>query len=212
MKNKTINNSLLNPDNCTFMLIDHQPQMVFGVQSIDRQTLRNNVTALAKTAAIFNIPTILTTIEAQSFSGQLLSEIQKVFPQTSPLDRSSMNAWEDKKVTDAVQAAGRKKLVMAALWTEICLAFPVLSALEENYEVYFVVDASGGFTTTAHDMAVQRMIQAGAIPMTWLQVLCELQRDWSRKQTYNQVTNLIKEHAGAYGVGISYRENLVTSK
>lgn len=203
---------LLNPDNCTFMLIDHQPQMVFGVQSIDRQTLRNNVTALAKTAAIFNIPTILTTIEAQSFSGQLLSEIQKVFPQTSPLDRSSMNAWEDKKVTDAVHAAGRKKLVMAALWTEICLAFPVLSALEENYEVYFVVDASGGFTTTAHDMAVQRMIQAGAIPMTWLQVLCELQRDWSRKQTYNQVTNLIKEYAGAYGVGISYRENLATSK
>jgi nicotinamidase-related amidase len=200
---------LLSPNNCTLALIDHQPQMFFGVQSTDRQTIVNNVVGLAKTAKIFKVPTILTTVAAKSFSGPLIPQIQAVFPDHKPIDRSTMNAWEDQHFVAAVEKTKRKKILMAALWTEVCLAFPAISAINAGYEVYAVIDASGASTTEAHEMAIQRMTQAGIIPVTWLQVLCELQRDWNRKETYAEVMKLIKEHAGAYGLGVFYTESMM---
>ncbi len=195
---------LLTPRNCALILIDHQPQMAFGVQSIDRGTLVNNVVGLAKAARVFNVPTVLTTVAAKSFSGPIWPEIQAVFPEIEPIDRTSMNSWEDRNFLAAVERTGRKKLVIAALWTEVCLLFPALCALEDGYEVYAVEDASGGTTVAAHQMAMQRMIQAGVQPVTWMQVLLELQRDWARAETYDAVTGIAKEHGGAYGIGIRY--------
>lgn len=195
---------LLTPENCALILIDHQPQMFFGVQSIDRQTLMNNTIGLAKAANVFKVPTILTTVAAETFSGPLMPELQAIFPSQKPIDRTSMNAWDDKALLAAVEQTKRKKLVLAALWTEVCLAFPVISALEAGYEVYAIADACGATTVAAHDMAMQRIIQAGAVPMTWLQFLCELQRDWARAETYDAVLDVAKEHAGAYGIGIRY--------
>lgn len=200
---------LLTPNNFTLALIDHQPQMFFGVQSTDREMLINNVVGLAKAAKIFKVPTVLTTVAAKSFSGPLIPQIQAVFPDQKPIDRSTMNSWEDKNFVAAIEKTKRKKIVMAALWTEVCLAFPALSALQAGYEVYAVVDASGASSKEAHKAAIKRMTQAGVIPLTWLQVLCELQRDWARKETYAAVTELIKEHAGAYGSGIFYVESMM---
>ncbi|WP_257386196.1 hydrolase [Tahibacter caeni] len=200
---------LLNPTNSALILIDHQPQMSFGVQSIDRQTLKNNTVALARTAKAFGVPTVLTSVETESFSGYIWPELLAVFPDHTPVERSSMNSWEDDKLVAAVKATGRKKLIMAALWTEVCLNFPVLGALQDGYEVYIVTDASGGTTQEAHDMSIQRMIQAGAIPVTWQQVLLEYQRDWSRKGTYDAVMDIVREHSGAYGMGVDYAYTMV---
>lgn len=197
---------LLTPDNSVLILIDHEPQMVFGVGSMDRQQLLNNVEALAKTAKVFNVPTILTTVEANAFSGETLPQIKKVFPEIVPIDRTTMNSWEDPKFRDAVKATGRKKLIIAALWTEVCLTFPVLSALKENYEVYIVVDASAGTSKQVHETAILRMTQAGARPITWMVTLLEFQRDWSRKETYDQTLQIICEHGGAYGTGVGYAQ------
>ncbi len=201
--------SLITPQNCAVILIDHQPQMAFGVSSIDRQTLINNVVGLAKAAKIFSVPTILTTVAAKTFSGQLFPEIQEVFPDNEPVDRTSMNSWDDKKFRAAVTKTGRKKLVIAALWTEVCLAMPTIDAISEGYEVYVVTDASGGTSKEAHDMAIQRVIQAGAVPMTWLQVLLEFQRDWAHQETYEVVLDVAKQHAGAYGIGIRYAKTML---
>jgi nicotinamidase-related amidase len=200
---------LLSPNNCALILIDHQPQMFFGVESASRQTIINNVVGLAKSANIFKVPTILTTVAAKSFSGPLMPELQAVFPTQKPIDRTSMNSWEDKNFVDAVEKTGRKKLVIAALWTEVCLAFPAISAIQAGYEVYAVVDASGATTAEAHNAALQRMMQCGVIPVTWIQVLCELQRDWARQETYDAVMQLAKEHAGAYGLGIFYAQSMI---
>jgi nicotinamidase-related amidase len=196
--------SLLTPDNHVLVLVDHQPQMAFATRSIDIAELRNNVTGLAKSAKVFNVPTILTTVAEKSFSGPIFPEIQDVFPNQKPIDRTTMNTWEDQRVVDVVQKTGKKKIVLAALWTEVCGVLPVLSALEQGYEVYFVTDASGGVSKEAHDMAVQRMVQAGAKPITWVQYLLELQRDWARGATYAAVMDIAKEHAGGYGLGIIY--------
>ncbi len=195
---------LLTPDNFILLLIDHQPQMAFATRSIDSETLINNVTGLAKSAKIFGVPTILTTVASESFSGPIFPSIQAVFPNQKPIDRTTMDPWEDKNFVAAVKKIGRKKLVMAGLWTEVCVTTPALSALDEGYEVYIVADASGGVTAESHERAIQRMIQAGAAPMTWLQVLLELQRDWARTKTYDAVTDVAKEHGGAYGVGLLY--------
>lgn len=200
---------LLTPDNCALILIDHQPQMFFGVESANRQTIINNVVGLAKAAKIFKVPTILTTVAAKSFSGPLIPELQAVFPVQTPIDRTSMNSWEDKNFVAAVEKTGRKKLVIAALWTEVCLAFPALSAIQAGYEVYAVVDASGATTAEAHNTAIQRMMQCGVIPVTWIQVLCELQRDWARQETYDAVMQLVKAHAGAYGLGVFYAQSML---
>jgi nicotinamidase-related amidase len=200
---------LLNPQNCTIIFIDHQPQMTFGVANIDRQTLFNNTLLLAKAAKIFSVPTILTTVETTSFSGYMWPQLLDIFPGLEPIERSSMNSWEEAKFVAAVEKAGRKKLVMAALWTEVCLAFPALQALEAGYEVYAVEDASGGTSVTAHNAAMRRIEQAGAVPVTALQVLLEFQRDWARKETYNEVIAAVKDHCGAYGQGVEYAYTMV---
>lgn len=200
--------SLLSPDNHAVILIDHQPQMAFATKSIDIVELRNNVTGLAKAAAAFEVPTILTTVAEKSFSGPLFPELQAVFPNQTPIDRTTMNTWEDKRITDKVNQLKKKKIVIAALWTEVCGVGPVLSALEQGYEVYFVTDASGGVSDDAHNMAVQRMVQAGARPITWLQYMLELQRDWMRQDTYQAVTGIAKEHGGGYGLGILYAKEM----
>jgi nicotinamidase-related amidase len=199
---------LLTPQNSALILIDHQPQMAFATHSIDTLTLINNVTGLAKAAKIFKVPTILTTVASKSFSGPIFPAVQAVFPDQNPIDRTTMNSWEDKNFLDAVKKTGRKKLVIAALWTEVCLMGPTLGAIDDGYEVYIVTDASGGVSPEAHEMAVRRMIQAGAMPVTWLQVLLEYQRDWARQETYAAVTSLAKEHAGAYGLGIDYAKTM----
>jgi nicotinamidase-related amidase len=203
---------LLTPQNHALILIDHQPQMAFATRSIDVTELRNNVTGLAKAANVFKVPTILTTVAAKSFSGPIFPELQAVFPKQKPIDRSTMNTWEDQRVTDEVKKIGRKKLVMAALWTEVCLVEPVLSALDEGYDVYIVTDASGGVTKEAHDMAVQRLVQAGAHPITWLQYMLELQRDWARGETYQAVVKVATEHAGGYGLGLIYAQEMFHAK
>ncbi|WP_243373783.1 hydrolase [Geotalea sp. SG265] len=200
---------LLTPQNSMLLLIDHQPQMAFAAHSIDVQLLVNNVTGLAKSARIFRVPTVLTTVAAKSFSGPIFSNVQEVFPEYNPIDRTTMNSWEDPKVVEAVKQTDRKKLVMAALWTEVCLATAALSALDDGFEVYIVTDASAGVTMEAHEMAIQRMVQAGAVPVTWLQVLLEWQRDWARQETYNAVMSVAKEHAGGYGLGINYAKAML---
>jgi nicotinamidase-related amidase len=191
------------------LLIDHQPQMAFASHSIDLQLLINNVTGLAKSSKVFNVPTVLTTVAAKSFSGPLFATVQEVYREYDPIDRTTMNAWEDPKLVQAVKSTDRKKLIMAALWTEVCLATAAISAIDDGYEVYIVTDASAGVTPEAHEMAIQRMIQAGAVPVTWLQVMLEWQRDWARQETYDAVMNIAKEHAGGYGLGINYAKSML---
>ena len=201
---------LLTPGNSQLIIIDHQPQMAFGVQSIDRQTLKNNVVALAKAAKIFNVPTTITTVETESFSGHTYPEILAVFPESRILERTSMNSWDDQNVRDALSATGRNKIVVAGLWTEVCNAMFALSAMKDGgYEIYMVADASGGTSKEAHDYAMQRMVQAGVVPVTWQQVLLEWQRDWARRETYDATIALVQEHSGAYGMGVDYAYTLV---
>lgn len=200
---------LLNPQNSTVIFIDFQPQMTFGVSNIDRQTLFNNVILLAKAARIFRAPTILTTVETKSFSGNMWPQLLDIFPQNDIIERSSMNSWDDPKFVEAVKATGRTKLIMAALWTEVCLAFPALDAIKAGFEVYAVEDASGGTSVAAHNAAMRRIEQAGAVPMTSLQVLLEYQRTWARKETYDEVIAAVKEHGGAYGQGVEYAYTMV---
>lgn len=201
---------VLTPTNCQLIFIDHQPQMAFGVQSIDRQVLKNNTVGLAKAAAVFNIPTIITTVETQSFSGHTYPELLDVFPGKDILERTSMNSWDDQKVRDALKANGKKKIIVAGLWTEVCNNSFALSAMHDaDYEIYMVADASGGTSKEAHDYAMQRMIQAGVVPVTWQQVLLEWQRDWAHKDTYNAVMDIVREHSGAYGMGVDYAYTMV---
>ncbi|AKZ82746.1 TPA: hydrolase [Enterobacter hormaechei subsp. steigerwaltii] len=201
---------VLTPTNCQIIFIDHQPQMAFGVQSIDRQVLKNNTVALAKAAKVFNIPTIITTVETESFSGNTYPELLDVFPGQDILERTSMNSWDDQKVRDALKANGKKKVVVAGLWTEVCNnSFALCAMLEGDYEIYMVADASGGTSKEAHDFAMQRMIQAGVIPVTWQQVMLEWQRDWARKETYTAVMDIVREHSGAYGMGVDYAYTMV---
>ena len=201
---------VLTPANCQIIFIDHQPQMAFGVQSIDRQVLKNNTVALAKAAKVFNIPTSITTVETESFSGNTYPELLDVFPGQDILERTSMNSWDDQKVRDALQANGKKKVVVAGLWTEVCNnSFALCAMLEGDYEIYMVADASGGTSKEAHDYAMQRMIQAGVIPVTWQQVMLEWQRDWARKETYTAVMDIVREHSGAYGMGVDYAYTMV---
>lgn len=201
---------VLTPANCQIIFIDHQPQMAFGVQSIDRQVLKNNTVALAKAAKVFNIPTIITTVETESFSGNTYPELLDVFPGQDILERTSMNSWDDQKVCDALKANVKKKVVVAGLWTEVCNnSFALCAMLEGDYEIYMVADASGGTSKEAHDFAMQRMIQAGVIPVTWQQVMLEWQRDWARKETYTAVMDIVREHSGAYGMGVDYAYTMV---
>jgi nicotinamidase-related amidase len=201
---------VLTPKNSQLIIIDQQPQMAFGVQSIDRQVLKNNVVGLAKAAKVFKVPTTITTVETESFSGHTYPELLAVFPENKILERTSMNSWDDQNVRNALAANGRKKVVVSGLWTEVCnTTFALCAMLEGGYEIYMVADASGGTSVDAHKYAMDRMVQAGAVPVTWQQVLLEWQRDWARRDTYDAVIGIVKEHSGAYGMGVDYAYTMV---
>ena len=202
---------LLNPTNHTLLMIDHESQMAFAVESQPIEELRNNTGLLSATATLFKVPTVITTVAEKSFSGPIFPEIREYFPNEKDyIDRSTMNSWEDKRVVEAVKKTKKKKLVIAGLWTEVCTLSASLSALEDGYEVYVVVDASGGTSQEAHDMAVTRMVQAGVIPITSLQYLLELHRDWARSDKYMDVVKISKRYGGAYGLGIDYIKTMNT--
>ncbi|PRX57611.1 hydrolase [Flagellimonas meridianipacifica] len=194
---------LLNPTNHSLLLIDHQSQMAFAVESQPIEELRNNLGLLSASAKLYEVPTVVTTVAEKSFSGPVFPEIREYFGEDY-IDRSTMNSWEDKRVVKAVNDFNRPKLVIAGLWTEVCTLSAALSALEDGYDVYVVVDASGGTSQEAHDMAVTRMIQAGVKPITSLQYLLEIHRDWARSDKYNEVVKISKKYGGAYGLGIDY--------
>ena len=195
--------ALLTPENCVVLLIDHQPSQLANVNSHDPTMVINNVTALAKVAKAFDVPTILTTIGAAR-GGDIFKQVQAVFPEQKPIDRSSINSWEDHRVVEAVKKTGRKKLVIAALWSEMCLAQPAIHAMGEGYDVYAVTDASGGVSAEAHDMAIRRLVAAGAQPITWLGMAGELQRDWARTERLGAVAQILFDHAGASGTVLAW--------
>ena len=196
--------TLLSPSDHALVLIDFQSQMAFATKSIDATLLRNNAALVANSAAGFGVSTILTTIAEKSFSGPMFSEITDAFPNQKLLDRTSMNTWEDAAVIDEVNRIGKQRLVFAGLWTSVCIVDPALSALDQGFDVYVITDACGDISTEAHERAVARMIQLGAKPMTSLQYLLELQRDWARGETYDLTTGIAKRWGGAYGLGITY--------
>lgn len=196
--------SLLSPHDHALLLVDHQSQMAFNTKSIDIISLRINAGILARTAKGFNVPTIISTISKDSFAGPLFDEITEVFPDAEITDRTTSNGWEDENLVARVNATGKTRLVIAGLWTSVCCNGPVLSALEQGFEVYVVTDACGDCTTEAHERSVQRMIQAGARPITALTYLLELQRDWARTETYDVTTSIARKFGGAFGVGIQY--------
>jgi len=206
---KRTEKGLLTQDNCVVALIDHQPQMLFGASYPDRQSIINNTVALAKASRVFDVPVVLTTVETKSFSGNLWPQIRAVFPEQPAIERSSMNAWDDKNFVAAIKATGRKKIVLAGLWTEVCVTFPSVQAIHDGYEVYVVEDCCGDVSQLAHDNAMKRVIQAGAKPVTSLQVMLEFQRDWAEKDTYDAVMDIVKTHYGAYGVGVEYAYTMV---
>ncbi|MGF6571562.1 Nicotinamidase-related amidase [Paraburkholderia fungorum] len=199
---------LLTPDSCAVALIDYQPQMFFGTMSHERTTILHNVQAIAKASKLFKVPTILTTVAAKSFSGDMVPEVQSVFPEYTPIDRTSMNSWEDSNFRKAIEATGRKKIVIAGLWTEVCVSFPTIQMINEGYEIYVPTDACGDVSTEAHERAVQRIIQAGAVPMTSFQYMFELQRDWARSETYEGCMDILKAHS-AYGIGVRYAKSIL---
>jgi nicotinamidase-related amidase len=200
---------LLTPDNCVVALIDFQPQMLFGVSNFDRQTIINNVVGFAKATRVFDVPTVLSTVETKSFSGNMWPQVLAEFPKREPIERTSMNAWDDKSFVAAIEQSGRRKIVLAGLWTETCVALPTIQALYDGYEVYVVEDCCGDVSRLSHDNAMRRVVQAGAKPVTSLSLMLEWQRDWANRDTYDRVMDIVKTHYGAYGVGVEYAYTMV---
>jgi nicotinamidase-related amidase len=192
--------TMLDPSNHTLIMIDHQSQMSFATKSIDAVTLRNNAALVAKAAKEFKVSTILTTVAEKSFSGPIFDEIRSVFPEHHVIDRTTMNSWEDARIAEQVNKIGKDKIALAGLWT--------LSAIDQGFEVYVIADACGDVSDEAHERAMERMIQIGARPMTSLQYLLELQRDWARTETYNQTVATSIAHGGAYGLGLIYAKTM----
>ncbi|PZU88156.1 MAG: hydrolase [Chelatococcus sp.] len=199
---------LITPKDHTLIMIDFQSQMSFATKSIDAVLLRNNAALVSNAAAGFGVSTILTTVAEKSFSGPMYSEITDAFPGEKLLDRTSMNTWEDAAVIARVNEIGKSRIVLAGLWTSVCIVGPALSALAQGFEVYVIADACGDVSDEAHERAMQRMIQAGARPMTSLQYILELQRDWARTETYDMTTGVAKKYGGAYGLGIIYAKSM----
>jgi nicotinamidase-related amidase len=199
---------LLTPTDHTLVMIDFQSQMAFATHSIDAVNLRNNAALVANAAAGFGVSTILTTVAEKSFSGPMFSEITDAFPGQKMLDRTSMNTWEDAAVIDRVNEIGKKRIVLSGLWTGVCIVGPALSALDQGFEVFVIADACGDVSAEAHNRAMDRMVQAGAQPMTSLQYLLELQRDWARTGTYEMTTGIAKKFGGAYGLGVTYAKTM----
>ncbi|WP_026994998.1 hydrolase [Flectobacillus major] len=202
---------LLNPTNHALVLIDHESQMGFATKSIEMTDLRNNTAIVAGASKIFKIPTVVTTVAEKSFSGPVFPEVSEFYPQATSnyIDRTTMNTWEDVNAHKAIVDKGKKKIVLAGLWTSVCIVGPALSAISEGYDVYVITDASGDVSKEAHEQAVTRMVQAGAHPITAIQYLLELQRDWARSETYVPVTNLVKKYGGSYGIGIQYAHEML---
>lgn len=204
----TPSKSLITAKDHTLVMIDFQSQMAFATKSISAELLRNNAALVANAAAGFNVSTILTTVAVDSFSGPMFSEITDAFPGQPLLDRTSMNTWEDAAVIDEVNRIGKERIIFAGLWTSVCIVGPVASAIDQGFDVYFIADACGDISQEAHERAVERMIQLGAKPMTSLQYLLELQRDWARTETYDMTTGIAKKWGGAYGLGITYAKTM----
>lgn len=200
---------LLQPDDCALLLVDQQAGLAFGVSSMDRQTLLNNTVALARTAQVFKLPVVASTSATKVYSGPLMPAVHAALPDVEVLDRHNMNAWEDAAVRAAVLATGRRKLVVSGLLTEACVSFTVLSALAEGFEVHVVGDACGGLTPVSHDLALRRMAAAGAVMTSWLQVLLELQRDWTRHETYDGARAIVEANGGGYGIGLAYARDMI---
>jgi nicotinamidase-related amidase len=201
--------SLLTPTDHTLILIDHQSQMAFATKSIDAIVLRNNAGLVAKTAAGFGVSTIVTTVAEKSFSGPVFDEIRQSFPDANIIDRTTMNSWEDENIVHAVNKIGKNRIVFGGLWTSVCIVGPALSALDQGFEVYVIADACGDVTNEAHDRAMDRMVQAGARPLTSLQYLLELQRDWARGETYALTAGIAVTHGGSYGLGLIYAKTML---
>ncbi|MBB3953875.1 hydrolase [Novosphingobium sediminicola] len=200
--------SLISPKDHTLVLIDFQSQMAFATKSIATEVLRSNAALVSNAAASFGVSTILTTVAEKSFSGPMFTEITDAFPGQPLLDRTSMNTWEDAAVIDEVNRIGKERIIFAGLWTSVCIVGPVASAIDQGFDVYFIADACGDISVEAHERAVQRMIQLGAKPMTSLQYLLELQRDWARGETYDTTTGIARQWGGAYGLGITYAKTM----
>jgi nicotinamidase-related amidase len=200
---------LLTANNCAAAFIDHQPQMLFGVANTERQQLVNNVVMLAKGVREFGIPVILTAVETESFSGYLWPELIDIFEGQQPIERSSMNSWDAAAFREAVEATGKRNIIVAGLWTEVCVAWPTLNMLNEGYNVYIVEDACGATSPLAHDAAIRRCVQAGAVPMTALATVLEFQRDWGNREHYDALMKIFRQHAGAYGSGIEYAYTMI---
>ena len=200
---------LLTPDEPLLLIVDQQAGLAFGVGSGDRQLLVGNTVALAKTARVFNLPIVVSTSASKVYSGPLMPMIRSVIPDVPVIERRNMNAWEDDGVRDAVAKTGRRKLVVSGLLTEACVSFPVLSALADGYEVFVVADTCGGITAESHALALRRMEKAGATMTSWLQLLLELQRDWTRKETYDGARAIVEAHAGGYGIGLAYVRDMI---
>jgi nicotinamidase-related amidase len=201
--------ALLTPENCALLLIDHQPFQLANVNSHEPAMVINNVTGLAKTAKAFGVPTTLTTVTEER-GGLIFKQIQAVFPDQKPINRTFINAWQDRRVVEAVKGTGRKKLVIAALWTEMCLAQPAIHAMGDGYDVYVVTDASGGVSAEAHNMGIRRLVAAGAQPITWLGMAGELQRDWARSEHLGEIAQILIDHAGATGSAFMWETQLLS--
>src|SRR3954468_19293472 len=199
---------LLSPADHTLIMIHHQSQMAFATKSIDAVMLRNNTALVAHSAKVFGVSTILTTVAEQTFSGPIFSEIKEVFPGLEVIDRTTMNTWEDGRIAERVNAIGKPRLVFCGLWTSVCIVGPTLSALDQGFEVYVIADACGDVTDEAHERAMDRMVQAGVRPMTALQYLLELQRDWSRTETYGKTVGVATRFGGGYGIGLNYARRM----
>lgn len=202
--------ALLRPEDSVLVLIDHQPFQFANIHSHDPPIIINNVVGLAKAAKAFGVPTILTTV-VEERGGYLIKPLQDVFPEQKPIDRTFINTWEDRKVVAEVEKTGRKQLVMAGLWTEICLAMPAIQAMEEGYHVFAVTDASGGVSPEAHDMAVRRMVAAGIVPITWLAVASEWQRDWARSETLPGLATAVTDHGGGTAIAYNWEQQLLNT-
>lgn len=202
--------ALLRPEDSIVVLIDHQPFQVTNLNSHEPTMVINNVVGLAKAAKVFNVPTILTTV-IEERGGYIIKGLQDVFPDQKPINRTFINTWEDPKVTDIVKESGRKQLIIAGLWTEICVAMPAIQAVGEDYDVFVVTDASGSTSSEAHDMAVRRMVQAGIVPINWIAVVSEWQRDWARTETAAQLSNVLFDHGGASGVALAWELQLLNT-
>jgi nicotinamidase-related amidase len=201
--------ALLTPSECALLLIDQQAGLAFGVGSVDRQVLLNNAIALARTATVFTLPVIVSTSASKVYSGPLMPAIHSVLPDVQVIERRNMNLWEDDAARGAVVKTGRRRLLVSGLLTEACVSFPVLSALAEGYEVFVVGDACGGLTGVSHDLALRRMAAGGARMTSWIQVLLELQRDWTRHETYDGARAIVETHGGGYGIGLAYARDMI---